>query len=97
MSFLPRHKYYFSVLMFIWQIIIKYVLHARYCGKSGHETILRTTGISAFVELAFCPNTLDVLTVTGNWGPSVGWDEESEWGVWKAADGEGRVAGWPCV
>lgn len=35
----------------------------------GHETVLRTTEISAFMELAFCSNTLDLLTVIGNWGP----------------------------
>lgn len=43
----------------------------------GNGTTIRKTEISALMELAFYSNTLDLLTVTGNRGPYIGWDGES--------------------
>lgn len=39
--------------------------------------LLTVRKISAFVELTFYSSTLDLLTVTGNWGLYIGWDGES--------------------
>lgn len=71
MSFIPRHKYYFSILMFIWQVTIKYIFHTRYCGRSRAWNYYKDREISAFMELIFFSNRLDFLTVTDNWGPSL--------------------------